>query len=39
MNGRSYLNEIRNRIEGAWQAWELGLLNIAALRREDPWKA
>ena len=36
-NERSfYLDKIRNRIEGAWQAWELGLLNIAALRREDP---
>ena len=36
-NERSvYLNKIRNRIEDAWQAWELGLLNIAVLRREDP---
>ena len=31
-----YLNKIRNRIEGAWQAWELGLLNVAALKRADP---
>ena len=36
-NERSvYLNKIRNRIEGAWQAWELGLLNLPAVRREDP---
>ncbi|MGZ8425639.1 MAG: iron-containing redox enzyme family protein [Candidatus Binatia bacterium] len=36
-NERSvYLNKIRNRIESAWQAWELGLLNIPAVRREDP---
>ena len=31
-----YLNTIRHRIENAWQAWELGSLNIAAVRGEDP---
>ncbi len=34
-----YLNKIRNRIEGAWQAWELGLLNTAALRHAHPSEA
>ena len=36
-NERSvYLNKIRNSIEDAWQAWELGLLNVAAVKRENP---
>lgn len=36
-NERSvYLNKIRSRIESAWQTWELGLLNFAALKRDDP---
>jgi hypothetical protein len=36
-NERSvYLNKIQNLIEGAWQAWELGLLNLSAVRSEDP---
>jgi hypothetical protein len=30
----AYLHELRDRIEQAWQAWELSFLNIAALRRE-----
>ncbi len=31
----SYLHEIRNRIEAAWQGWELTHLDIAALRLES----
>ncbi|HEX6437636.1 MAG TPA: iron-containing redox enzyme family protein, partial [Candidatus Binatia bacterium] len=34
-NERSdYLCQLRDRIERAWQAWELSMLNLAALRRE-----
>ena len=29
-----YLHELRDRIDQAWQAWELSFLNVAALRRE-----
>ena len=35
----SYLHEVRDRIETAWQAWELALLDIAALGREDAREA
>ena len=31
----AYLHELRDRIEQAWQAWELSFLNVAALRREN----
>jgi hypothetical protein len=35
-NERSvYLHEIQSRVEGAWQRWELNLLDVAALARED----
>ncbi len=35
-NERSaYLDQLRERIEQAWQAWELSFLNVAALRREN----
>lgn len=35
----SYLHKVRDRIEGAWQAWELALLDVAALSREDACEA
>jgi Iron-containing redox enzyme len=35
----SYLQKVRDRIEGAWQAWELALLDVAALRRENAREA
>ena len=31
----SYLRQIRDRIEDAWQAWELALLDVTSFRRED----
>ena len=31
----AYLHELRDRIEQAWQAWELSCSNVAALRREN----
>jgi hypothetical protein len=31
----SYLRQVRDRVERAWQAWELSLLNVPALRREN----
>ncbi|HEY0078693.1 MAG TPA: iron-containing redox enzyme family protein [Pyrinomonadaceae bacterium] len=35
-NERSdYLRAVRERIESAWQAWELAQLDVEALRRED----
>src|ERR1044071_9329077 len=35
-NERSvYLHEIQARVERAWQRWELNLLDVAALARED----
>ncbi len=35
-NERScYLHQVRGRIEPVWQAWELSLLNVPALRREN----
>ena len=30
-----YLHQLRDRIEQAWQAWELSFLNVAAIRREN----
>ena len=35
----SYLQKVRDRIEGAWQAWELALLDVAALSRENVLEA
>jgi hypothetical protein len=36
----SYLQKVRDRIEGAWQAWELALLDdVAALSRENACEA
>jgi hypothetical protein len=31
----SYLRAVRDRIEDAWQSWELAQLDVEALRRED----
>jgi hypothetical protein len=31
----SYLRQVRERIEGAWQEWELALLDTETLRHED----
>ena len=31
----SYLHKVRNRIEGAWQTWELARFDVAAFGRED----
>jgi hypothetical protein len=31
----SYLRHVRDRIEEAWQAWEIAFLNSAALKNED----
>jgi hypothetical protein len=30
-----YLHQLRDQIEQGWQAWELSLLNVAGLRREN----
>ena len=39
-NERSgYLREVRDRIEGAWQSWELSHIDVAALVREDVHEA
>lgn len=39
-NERSfYLQQIRNRIEDAWQTWELTHLDVAAIQREDVQQA
>ena len=35
----SYLREIRDRIESAWQAWELTLLDVPAMGREETREA
>jgi hypothetical protein len=31
----SYLRAVRDRVEAAWQSWELAQLDVEALRRED----
>lgn len=39
-NERSfYLQKVRNQIEGAWQAWELAQLDVAALQQENVQQA
>jgi hypothetical protein len=35
----SYLREVRDRVEGAWQEWELAHLDTKAMRREDAREA
>ena len=35
----SYLRAVRDRVESAWQQWELAQLNIKALRRENVTEA
>jgi hypothetical protein len=35
----SYLRELRDRIEDAWQQWELAQLNVAVMQREEVCEA
>jgi hypothetical protein len=35
----SYLHQVRDRVEQAWQAWELSVLDVDALRRENTREA